>query len=104
MRNDWTSERPTEEGFYWLCGWDSVYRRDENPCLYIAELRQSLHDGLRCFVDGNVRYEYETLGLWQRQGLVAFTLADLNDDDVFSRAVALRGSQYEPVPIGERRY
>ncbi len=91
--NDWTSERPTEEGFYWFLGWNSISFRHHEPYLHIANVWQSLS----CHMGGRIRYEYETLGLWKKietpdVSSLTDELKGLKDAEVFSQAEASRGS------------
>jgi hypothetical protein len=91
---DWISERPTEEGFYWFCGWYTVSVRHTKPCLTVAEY----WSGGQCMIGGSIRYEHETLGFWKKLEApdispeLGVALKTLNDADVFSQAIASKGS------------
>ena len=91
---DWTSERPTEEGFYWFIGWITVSFRDTEPYLTVA----NFWSGGQCMIGGKMHYEHETLGFWKKLEApdispeLGVALKTLNDADAFSQAIASRGS------------
>ena len=89
----WTSERPTEEGFYWFIGWMTISFRHHEPGLCIADFWA----GGQCMIGGSIRYEHETLGLWKKieapdVSSLTDVLKGLRDAEVFSQAEASRGS------------
>ena len=90
---DWTSERPTEAGFYWFCGWYTSIQHAK-PCLVVAEY----WSGGQCMIGGRMRDEYETLGFWKKLEAPDISpelnaaLKNLNDAETFSQAEALKGS------------
>ena len=93
MCNAWTSERPTEKGFYWFIGWSTVSFRHHEPYLHIADF----WSGGQCMIGGSIRYEHETLGLWKKietpdVSSLTDELKGLRDTEAFSYAEASKGS------------
>ena len=93
IMDGWTPNRPTEEGFYWFCGWNTVSFRDMEPYLTIA----NFWSGDQCMMGGQMHYEHETLGLWKKietpdVSSLTDELKGLRDTEAFSYAETLKGS------------
>lgn len=62
--NKWTNKLPKEKGYYWFYG---VGWGIEKPTLVIFEVLPFISgDGLMYLLDGEVAYEDELVGYWQK--------------------------------------